>query len=107
VGLSAFVFHQRGGRPVAYSTHRREFVAACTAAKVEGRSTHDFRRTVARDLRRAGVPETVAMSITGHETAEIFRRYSIVDTRDQLEALRAKDALVAAEKSNVARMPKR
>ena len=105
--LSPFVFHQRRGRPVAYSTYRREFVSACEAAEVEGRTTHDFRRTVARDLRRAGVPETVAMSITGHVTAEIFRRYSIVDTRDQLAALRAKDALVAAEKSNVTAMPKR
>ncbi len=105
--LSPFVFHQRHARPVAYSTYHREFVKACEAAEIEGRTTHDFRRTVARDLRRAGVPETVAMSITGHETAEIFRRYSIVDTRDQLEALRAKDALVAAEKSNVARMRKR
>ncbi len=104
VGISAFVFHQRSGRPVAYSTYRHEFVAACAAAKVEGRTTHDFRRTVARDLRRAGVPETVAMSITGHETAEIFRRYSIVDTRDQIETLRAKDALVAGDRSNVSPM---
>ena len=94
--LSPFVFHQRHARPVSYSTFRREFAAACTAAKVKDRATHDCRRTVARDLRRAGVPETVAMSITGHETAEIFRRYSIVDTRDQFEALRATDALAAA-----------
>jgi integrase len=105
--LSSFVFHQRHGRPVSYSTYRREFVAACEAAKIEGRTTHDFRWTVARDLRRAGVPETVAMSITGHETVEIFRRYSIVDTRDRLDALRAKDALIAAERSKVRAMPKR
>jgi integrase len=100
--LSAYLFHRRRGRPVSYSSYRKEFAAACARANVTDRTTHDFRRTVARDLRNAGVSETVAMSITGHETAEIFRRYSIVDTRDQEVALAAREALLESQESNLA-----
>jgi integrase len=53
--LSAFVFHRRGGRPVSYSSYRRAFVKVCGEAGVEDRTTHDFRRTVARDLRLEGI----------------------------------------------------
>ena len=38
---------------------------------------------------RAGVPEKVAMSISGHKSHSIFTRYNISDLRDQREALRA------------------
>ncbi len=36
---------------------------------------------------RAGTPQTVAMSITGHKTVSMFLRYNITDGRDQQEAL--------------------
>jgi hypothetical protein len=40
---------------------------------------HDFRRTAARSLIRAGVPEVPAMALLGHATNSIFKRYAIVD----------------------------
>jgi len=82
VRVVEYVFH-RDGRLLG--DFRKAWHAACVKAGLshlekdaEGnmvekhdRVWHDFRRSGVRNLRRAGVDETVAVKITGHKTASV------------------------------------
>jgi integrase len=75
---------RRDGVPVRrWRTALRD---GCCQAKVPHRLLHDCRRTAARNLIRAGVPERVAMMLTGHKTRAVFDRYNIVNEEELLTA---------------------
>ncbi len=63
-------------------------MTACEKAGVAGRFRHDFRQTAVRNLVNSGVPERVAMTITGYKTRSVFDRYHIVSLGDLQEATR-------------------
>jgi integrase len=86
--ICPWVFH-RAGKPIKY--FRRSWKTACKNAGLPGRIPHDFRRTAVRNLVRAGVPERVAMQMTGHKTRSVFERYNIVSSADLMEAARRLD----------------
>ena len=46
-----------------------------------------FAATASRNMIEAGVPQAVAMKITGHRTDSMFRRYAIVNEDQKREAL--------------------
>jgi hypothetical protein len=53
----------------------------------------------------AGVPQVVAMKITGHRTDSMFRRYCMVNEGQKREALqRTQKYLATCERRNVVRM---
>lgn len=62
---------------------------------------HDLRRTAARNMIRAGVPEKQVMLIVGWKSRAMFDRYNIIDERDLQLAGQKLDRFAAEQNAKV------
>lgn len=81
---SQFVFTFKGKRIGEIKT---AFNTACRRAGIKDFHFHDLRHCAITNMRKAGVPDNVIMSISGHKTTAMFRRYDAVDRTDRRKAL--------------------
>jgi integrase len=90
------------GRVFDTTNLRKGWMTACTACglgrkievpekkydpRYEGLTLHDLRRSAARNLLLAGVPETIIMKIGGWKTRSVFDRYAVANTADLTAAM--------------------
>lgn len=114
-----YVFH-RDGRPIRVRRFYRQWHAAARRAAVgEGTAEnperphlmeregsngervrpipHDLRRAAIVRFERTGIARSIAMSLTGHKTEAVYRRYAITREAEQREALGRLGGLVPEE----------
>ena len=90
------VFHRNGKTIRCF---RRAWRAACVDAGLPHLWIHDLRRSAVRRLIRSGVPQAIAMKITGHKTPSTFRRYGIFTESDLTEAMQKVSAFRKTERA--------
>jgi integrase len=95
------VFH-RQGKPIR--SFRKRWARVCRLAGIPELLVHDLRRSGVRDMICSGVSPHVAMSISGHKTDSMLKRYAIISESDQREALRRTEEFRKAEVASAVTM---
>ena len=100
VMISSLIFH-RAGAPIG--DFRKAWARASKKAGIL-RLFHDLRRSACRNMLAAGVPQSIAMKVSGHKTDSMFRRYAICSETDLRTALRRTQEYLRTAQENVAVM---
>jgi integrase len=89
--LGCPLFHVEGRRLGGLKTEWRR---ACRLAGVGAFRLHDMRRSFLTNVAAAGVPDTVARSLSGHRTAAVHARYQITQEATKIAALSSMEVRV-------------
>jgi integrase len=84
--LVPWVWH-RDGEEITTGVLRYAWTKAAKDSGHPGALLHDLRRSRVREMERASVSRSVAMSLVGHKTQSIYSRYAIVDRGAQEDAI--------------------
>ena len=96
-GNQSYVFVYKGHRIKSIKTALNR---ACEKGGIKDFRFHDLRHTFNTMMRKAGVPKSVIMHLTGHKTSVMFDRYNTVDENDAREALQKMESFLSAGKGD-------